>query len=95
MKDLTESKITNILKEAVEKPLDYIEFFIYDHGVEAEPLILWVDLCEEEQQMDDIEAEEDYDDMIPDSVQEISDILLDLRDEYSITNIELKTDYDE
>lgn len=90
MKYLTESKITNILEEAVKKPLDYIEFFIYDHGVEAMPLILRVDMYDESQ-MDDIEEEEDE---IPDSVQETSDILLDLKDNYSITNIELKTDYD-
>lgn len=54
------------------------------------PLILRVDMYDESQ-MDDIEEEEDE---IPDSVQETSDILLDLKDNYSITNIELKTDYD-
>ena len=88
MNDITEQEITSTLKEKLDedKPLDYIDFLIYDHGEDEEPVELWVDMyCDFQTNADDLS---DEDDEIPLPVHDVSDILLDLKDDYSITHVE-------
>lgn len=88
MKIITEQEIISTLKEKLDedKPLDYIDFLIYDHGEDEEPVELWVDMyCDFQTNADDLS---DEDDEIPLPVHDVSDILLDLKDDYSITHVE-------
>ena len=88
MKNITEQEINGKLKEQLDKdkPLDYIDFLIYDNGEDEEPVELWVDMYGDFQ----TNAAElsDEDDDIPLPIHDVSDILLDLKGDYSITQIE-------
>lgn len=88
MKNITEREINGKLKEQLDKdkPLDYIDFLIYDNGEDEEPVELWVDMYGDFQ----TNAAElsDEDDDIPLPIHDVSDILLDLKGDYSITQIE-------
>lgn len=82
------NEIISELEQAWDKPLDYVHFVIFDHGVQNEPFETWVDAdgqdCDE---LDDEEADE-----LPPAIQDMADILLDLKDEYKVTHLEYKVE---
>ena len=83
---MTEEQIIEELEKANNKPLDYVQFLIYDHGLNAAPYKTWVDVAEE-----DVDDEDCCDD-IPLPIQNMADILFDLHDGYKITQVEYKVE---
>ncbi|MBQ1573014.1 MAG: hypothetical protein IIZ78_29510 [Clostridiales bacterium] len=83
---MTEEEIIEELEKANNQPLDYVQVLIYDHGPNAAPYETWVDVAEQEEDLDD----EDCCDGVPLQVQNMSDLLIDLRDGFNLTRVEYK-----
>lgn len=78
----TEMKANDIIKQLEQvnnKPLDYIHFLMYDKGTQSEPYETWIDV--------DCEIDEP-DVLVPEPLQDLADLLFDLRDGYTIIGLE-------
>ena len=73
------TEIINELEQVWDKPLDYIHFLMYDKGTQSEPYETWIDV--------DCEIDEP-DVLVPEPLQDLADLLFDLRDGYTIIGIE-------
>lgn len=67
-------------------PIDYIEFHIYDHGMNAEPCIITVPYLYDE------ENEEDEELGVNAAARQTSELLMDLKDDYELKEVEYKVE---
>lgn len=89
MNDYEPDMIIEELNKYSDAPLDYVHFQIYDKGTNAEPFETWIDANDDCEELAPDEAEE-----LPSAIQNLADILLDLKDGYQITHVEYRVEPD-
>lgn len=76
-------EIIHELEQVWDKPLDYIHFLMYDKDTQNEPYQTWIEKDAYGEEFGDEEP-----DSLPEPLQDLADLLFDLRDGYTIIGIE-------